>query len=433
MKTIQAFQFELDPTEEQITLLRKHAGTRRFIYNWGLAKWIELWKQEEVTSWQDLAAEVVKMKKTTHPWLSEISSIVPTQALQDLEFAYKQFFRRCKKRKAGEAVGYPKFKKKWDRDRFRLTGLYPTHIKTKKVRLPKIEWINVKEETTKLQQVISKFDGYISSATVTRKAHKWYVSFQVERTRKDPQVSEALPRAGVDMGVTTIATVVDSAGAMSKVHWSQDQQNKIEKIEKAILRNTRRLHKKRGASNRRDKQRVRLAKLHLKLSNITKDFCHKFSTGLAKTKSVITVEDLKIGEWKKQAGISRKVRIVGYYRIREMLEYKTIWYGSKLVVANRYFPSSKRCNKCGYINKDLKWADREWSCASCGSNHDREINAGKNLLEYVPATSDRSSESNVRGEDSCCPSDRGSGLDETKTKTGLRPLDKSSMKGREKV
>jgi len=157
----------------------------------------------------------------------------------------------------------------------------------------------------------------------------------------------------------------------------------LEKSLKKLRRLSRQLSRKEKGSKNRKKSALKLARLHRRIRNQRRDFLHKFSTWLAKTKPVIVVEDLAVKNMMRNRRLSRRIADAGWGEFRRMLEYKTKWYGSKLVVAPRFYPSSRRCSECGYVLPELKLSTRRWACPECGAVHDRDINGAVNLLQYL--------------------------------------------------
>ena len=363
MKINRAYRYELDPNREQQILLAKHAGVARFAYNWGLARRIELYQQTgKSTNAIEQHRELNRLKKTQFPWMYEVSKCAPQEALRDLDRAFRNFFRG---RKGGRKVGFPRFKKKGRNDSFRLTGAI--HVRDRAVQLPRLGMIRLKE--------VPHVQGRILSATVSREADRWFVSLTVEEEIPDPAPVEG-PACGIDVGLSHFATIVTEDGEVVKIEAPKPLEHYLR-----ILRRRQRRHsrKQKGSSNRK-KSALRLARLHRRIRNIRRDFLHKLSTHLAKTKRVIVVEDLNVTGMLRNPQLARYIADAGWGEFRRMLEYKTQWYGSKLLVANRYYPSSKTCSVCGHVMDKMPLHIREWTCQICGTHHDRDANAAMNLL-----------------------------------------------------
>ncbi|CDM65201.1 RNA-guided endonuclease InsQ/TnpB family protein [Pyrinomonas methylaliphatogenes] len=363
MKVNRAYRYELDPNVQQRILLAKHAGAARFAYNWGLARRIELYQQTgKSTNAIEQHRELNRLKKTQFPWLYEVSKCAPQEALRDLDRAFQNFFRGLKE---GRKVGFPRFRKKGRDDRFRLTGAI--RVVGRAVQLPRLGLIRLKEEP--------KVQGRILSATVGREADRWYVSLTVEVDLPEPEPVRG-PAVGIDVGLAHFATLVQDDGVVEKILAPKPLLRRL----RLLRRRQRRHSKKEKGSKNRKKSALRLARLHRRIRHIRQDFLHKLTTHLAKTKRVIVVEDLSVSGLVKNPKLARHIADVGWGEFRRMLAYKCVWYGSRMVEANRYFPSSKMCSCCGQVLEALALDVRQWDCPGCGTRHDRDVNAAKNLL-----------------------------------------------------
>jgi len=364
MLIARAFKYELDPNNQQRTRLSQHAGCARFAYNWDLQQRIALYHQNQdkkrFTSAITQHRELNRLKKTAFPWMYETSKCAPQEALRNLERAFKNFYRGLK---SGKRVGFPRFKKRGVHDSFRLTGTI--RFVGRMIQLPRLGRIRLKEKRE------SYFKGRVLSATVTRRADRWYVSVTVEMELDSPEPPSGGP-VGVDLGVRTLATLSDGI-TYSNPRVLEKRLRKLRKLSKSLSR------KKRGSKNR-ERARLRLARLHLGVFNIRQDTLHKITTYLAKNHSQIVIEDLCVAGMLKNRSLSRVIADVGFYEFRRQLEYKCEWYGSELVVAPRFYPSSKRCSVCENIKKDLALSDRVYVCDECGLEMDRDLNAACNLV-----------------------------------------------------
>lgn len=361
MKINCAYRYELKPNVKQRILLAKHAGTARFAYNWGLARRIELYQQEKKgTNARAQHRELNALKPIDLPWMYEVSKCAPQEALRDLDRAFQNFFRGLK---SGRKAGYPRFKKKGIRDSFRLTG--SISAAERHIQLPRLGKVRSKERTA--------VQGRILSATVIREVDRWYVSLAVETEIPDPVPVDG-PTAGIDVGINHFA-VISFAGTVRKVEAPKPLGKYLQRLQHLSRQHSR---KKKGSKNRR-KSAQRLARLHRRIRNIRNDFLHKLSTELAKTKSVIVVEDLNVAGMKRNRSLARQISDAGWAEFRRMLAYKTQWYGSHLQLADRFYPSSKTCSACGHIMDKLPLHIREWACPACGVHHDRDGNAAQNL------------------------------------------------------
>ena len=383
MKALQAYRYELDPTVKQRKAFVRHAGTARFAWNWALARRKRLLDDGEgkdrFTNAIVQHRELNALKNSEFPWMREVSKCAPQEALRDLDKAFTAFWRG---RKAARPVGFPAFKKRGRcRDGFRLTGTISTRPNA--VRLPRLGEVRTKEGTGKLQ-------GRVLSATVSREADRWYVALQVERERPD-SVPVAGPVVGIDLGLTSFAVLSDGS---PPIEAPKPLLNSLKHLQRASKAHSR---KEKGSNNRR-KSAMRLARLHRRIRNQRVDFLHKLSTKLAKTKSAIVVEDLHVRGMVRNRSLARSISDAGWAEFRRMLAYKTTWYGSRLVVADRWFPSSKTCSSCGYVLERLLLSERQWRCPACDVLHDRDVNAAMNLEKLATGSSPGSG---ARAPDAC--------------------------------
>ncbi|MEW6040167.1 MAG: RNA-guided endonuclease TnpB family protein [Elusimicrobiota bacterium] len=363
MKVNKAYRYELDPNNIQKTLLAKHSGVARFAYNWGLARRIQEYKTTGKSSNAiEQHRQINALKKTDFPWMYEVSKCAPQEALRDLECAYKNFFRRVKN---GERLGFPKFKKKGIDDSFRLTGsisVLPRHI-----QLPRLGAIRTKEST-------HKFTGKILSAVVKREADKWFVSLAVEVESPDPKPIQG-EICGCDLGLNKFVQI--SNGEVI------DFELPLAKLLSKLKEYSRSHSKKQKGSNNRRKSAVRLARIHYRIKCLRKDTIHKITTLLAKTKSVICVEDLNVKGMIKNSRLARSISDASWGELVKQLEYKCMWYGSTLVFAPAKFPSTKMCNRCKNVKESMLLSERTYRCDKCGLVIDRDLNSAINLENHA--------------------------------------------------
>jgi putative transposase len=364
MLVTRAYRYELDPNNVQRTSLHQHAGVARFAYNWGLEQRIQLYKTK---SGKDRFTDAMKqhkllnsLKGTRFPWMYEVSKCAPQEALRDLHRAFQNFYRGVR---SEQKVGFPRFKRKGEQDSFRLTGSIKFH--QRRIQLPRIGKVGLKERRRQYHE------GRILSATVRRRADKWFVSVTVEEDLPDPK-EEAVPPVGVDLGVKTLATLSDGLTFANPRALGRNL--------RTLRRLYRSLSRKRKGSRNREKAKLRLARLYLRTFNIRQDTLHKLTTYLAKSHSKVVIEDLNVSGLLKNHRLAQAIADAGFYQFRRMLEYKCTWYGSELLVAPRTFPSSKLCSQCGHKKQDLSLSEREYRCEACGMRMDRDLNAARNLV-----------------------------------------------------
>ena len=386
MKVQQAFRYEVDPTAGQRVVLAKHAGTARFAWNWGLAERIRRYQANEgrarFVSAIEQHRELNARKAVDFPWMYEVSKCAPQEALRNLHRAFRSFVLA---RKAGRRHGFPRFKRRGVDDAFRLTGAI--RVGDGRVHLPRMGALRTKEGT-------EKFRGRILSATVRREADRWHVSLTVEAKRPDPE-PVAGPVAGVDLGLDCFAVVSDGSRE-ERILAPKPLARHLERLRRRSRQHSR---KARGSQNRR-RSALRLARLHRRIRNVRSDFLHKLSTTLAKTKSAVVLEDLHVAGMARNRSLARSISDAGWSSFRRMLEYKTRWRGSRVVLAPRFFPSSKTCSDCGHAIDALPLSVRNWACPACGAAHDRDENAARNLVAWYRLTTGSSPGSHACGEPS---------------------------------
>ncbi len=249
------------------------------------------------------------------------------------------------------------------RDSFRLNGTI--RFEGRKIQLPRIGKVRIKEKRD------IYFKGRILSATLRRKADRWFVSVTVEEDIPDPTLRGGVA-VGVDLGVKTLVTLSDGV-VFANPRALGRRARKLQQISRSLSRN------KKGSKNR-EKEKQRLARMYLKVFNIRQDTLHKITTYLAKSHSRIVIEDLCVSGMMRNRRLAGAIADVGFYEFRRHMEYKCKWYGSQLVVAPRTFPSSKLCSRCGHRKKELSLSEREYECEQCGLQIDRDLNAALNLV-----------------------------------------------------
>jgi putative transposase len=362
-----SYKTELDPNNKQKTLFVKACGVRRFVWNWGLSQRIEVYKTTGKSDGdQDLRKSLGKIKDEKFPWVREVNSTVPTSALRDLDNTYKYFFRRCKN---GEKPGFPKFKsKKNGLGSFRLYKIYNHHVKHNKIKLPNIGWVKLKEKG-----YLPTFGVKINSVTIKEKAGRWYCSLKIEENVNTEQIQGAI--VAYDLGLNCFTYGSDTTQEFAP----KPLKKSLRKLQKLSKQHSR---KKKGSNNRK-KHTKKLAKLHLHIANQRKDYLDKLTTTLAKTKSVIVVEDLNVEGMKRNHCLARSLLDVSFGTFISMLQYKTKWYGSTLFKVDQWYPSSQICSNCGMRCKEkMKLNDRTFNCEFCNLTLDRDFNASLNLLNY---------------------------------------------------
>jgi putative transposase len=363
---LRAYKVQLDVNNMQRTLLLQHVGCARFAYNWALAKKKEAFeKKEKVPNAIELHRELNKLKQTEFGWMYNSSKTAPQSALINCDLAFKNFFARCKKKIKGKK-GFPKFKsKKNEKQSFKLDG--SIYISDKNhIKLPRIGEVKLKESD------YIPLDAEIKSVTVNSKAGKWFVSCLIEDTAKaapDP----ANEVVGVDLGIKALATCSDGT--------IFENPKALKKNLKKLKRKQRQLSKKKKGSKNREKAKKKLAKLHNRISNIRKDALHKATSSIVQKNNVIVLEDLSVSGMIKNHKLAQSIGDASFYMLRQMIEYKAKWNGRTVIIANRFYPSSKLDHKSGKVNNSLILADRT-IIHEDNTTTDRDMNAAINLKNY---------------------------------------------------
>jgi putative transposase len=385
MKVVRGYKTELDLNNEERTACLKHAGVSRFAYNWGLARSKEAYRTTgKRPTAIDLHKELNKLKQTDFPWMYETSKCAPQEALRDLDTAYKNFFRRVELKKQGKwkgKLGFPTVKKKSKGiGSFRLTG--SIKVFSDAVQLPRLGCLHLHEHA------FIPADAKVLSATVSEQAGRWFVSIQVEEDVEQPAPT-ATSAIGVDLGIKTLATLSDGK-AFANPRALKHAQKSLRRLERQKSR------RKLGGKNRK-KTCQKLAKQHARVANIRKDIAHKLTTSLCKNHALVAIEDLHVNGMLKNHKLAQAVSDSTFGEIRRQLQYKAKRYGTYLVVIDRFYPSSKTCSACGWVDEDLSLADRTFICHDCGLVIDRDLNAAINILNEALRTTGSFSESYAYG------------------------------------
>ncbi|HEU5028922.1 MAG TPA: IS607 family element RNA-guided endonuclease TnpB [Spirillospora sp.] len=385
----QAYRFALDPTPAQERALRSHAGAARFAWNWGLAACRD--RHDAEGRWWS-GAELHRLwnaTKKTDPgldWWGENSKCVYQESFRDLDRALREFVRSCNGARKGRRMRFPRFKKRGRcRDSFRF-GAGVMRCTGRTVTLPRLGTIATHESTRKLARRLENGTARLLSATVSRTAHRWYVSFTVQVDRRVP---ERHPRpgsaAGVDLGVTTLLTAVDDHGGVTEIPGPKSLRAGLRKL--ALLGKAH-SRTKAGSANR-GKAAARLARHHARVAALRADALHKATTHLAARYETVVVEDLNVTGMVANRRLARAVADAGFGTARRMLNYKTAWKGGRLVVADRWFPSSKICSGCGGRKPSLSLSERTYRCDLCGLTLGRDVNAAINLRDLAASGAER--------------------------------------------
>lgn len=414
---IVAHNIALDPNNQQATYLAKAAGTARFAYNWALAEWqrqYEAWKANPSLpkpSQQSLRRQLNAIKRDQFPWMLEVTKNAPQMAIIQLGEAFKNFW-------AGRAK-YPKFRKKGVHDRFTLTN-DQFSLNGRRIRIPNLGWVRMRESL--------RFTGKLLSATISRVADRWFVSIAVDPEEPPQRRAENQGAVGVDWGVSALATLSTGEKVIGpKPH--RALRKRLRRLSRSLSRKHRAAKAQLGlaakapipkgvrlpVSENAKKSRAKLSRLHARVANIRADALHKLTSDLTRRFHTIGIEDLNVRGMLKNHRLARSIADMSVFEFRRQLEYKAERRGGIVVVADRWFASSKICSVCAVKQDKMPLAVRQWTCPDCGTIHDRDENAARNLLAYGLAALSGSTASSAGCE--ACGED-GSG---SSRKTGVKP------------
>ena len=353
-----AHKIELRPTAAQADYLARACGSRRHCYNQLLAHF----KQPGV-KWSKTAAyqHYIKVIRPAFPWYNEVSSRVTRNAIDDLDHAFKHFFRRVK---LGQKPGFPTFKKKGIADTFALREAAKFDIAGRTLRIERLN------SRIALRQKL-RFTGHNKQVTISQHAGKYYASILVDTQDYNPHAPEG-EAVGVDFGVKSLAVLSD--GTVFPAH------QKLKANLKRLKRRNRRLSRKVKGSHRRMLAKTSLAKLHARIARQRQAVLHEVSDHLTRNYKIVCIEDLNVRGMTKNHRLARAVTDAGFGTLRQFIEYKAALRGGTVVAIDRFAPSSKRCSVCGQLHT-MPLEKRRMEC-ECGNVMDRDLNAAKNILNF---------------------------------------------------
>lgn len=363
-------KIRLEPNNKQKTKLFKSSNVARWAYNWTIGKQQENYKNTgKFKPDSELRKELTQLKKTEeYSWLYEVSNNVTKQAIKDACEAYKSFFKKQSK--------YPRFKSKKRSKPAFYNDNVKLKVKSNKVLIEKVGWVKTSEllPVSKLYNPRITFDGL-----------HWYISVGIEIELENQKLEGCI---GVDLGIKELA--VFSTGEIIPNINKSKKMKKLEKRKKKLQKKISKKYQKGKVgetvrkTNNISKSENKLLKISRKIKNIRNDYIHKFTSSLVKTKPErIVIEDLNVHGMLKNHKLARVIQEQSFREIRRQLEYKTEMNGIELVIADRFYPSSKTCSHCGYVKPKLSLSERTFTCECCGLEIDRDLNAAINLSEYV--------------------------------------------------
>jgi putative transposase len=355
-----AYRTKLNLNDQEKTLMAKHAGFSRWVYNWALRLWKDAYQHGLKPNATNLKKLFTNHVKPNVHWMKELSSRAYIYAFRNLDDAFKRFFKGL--------TQYPKFKKKYQHDSFTLDASERLiKINGMRHKLPFIGWSKTFEA---LPECATK------RVTISRQAGDWYLSFFVELP--DPQPTPKQHEiVGVDLGVATFATL-STGKTFPNLKALRNATKKLARLQRDQSR------KVYGSSNYK-KAGLKVARLHRRVANIRADYLHKLTTYLAKNHGTVVIEDLNVSGLLKNHNLASWIADCGFGEFRRQLEYKCQWYGSDLVIVDRFYPSSQLCSDCGHQQK-MPLSKRVYTCAGCGISLDRDLNAAINLSKTVSST-----------------------------------------------
>ena len=362
MKRDYTYKLCLTPTKEQEVLLSKHFGCIRFVYNLFLDRRTKFYLEakekqlaKKTLTYVDMAKELTQIKdKEETEWLNECNSQSLQHAIKHLDGAYNRFFKKLAK--------FPRFKSKKNKQSFRIPQFVT--IENRRIHFPKFK------EGIKID-LHREIEGEINYATITRnKAGQYYACIGVTRTIEPKPKTDKM--IGIDLGIKSLVVCSDGQ-TFPNIKTTKQYEKQLRLRQKELSRT------KKGSKGR-DKARLKVGKVQVKIANIRHNHLHQITSKLINENQVICLEDLSVKNMMSNRCLSKSIGDASWGELVRQLTYKAGWYGRKVVKIDRYFPLSKTCNHCGYINEGLTLDQREWECPRCQENLDRDLNASLNIL-----------------------------------------------------
>lgn len=362
---LKAIKIRIYPTVEQVDFINKQLGCCRFVYNNCLAFRKDSYQNEHISVSSSSAVKHITVLKKDNEWLKDVHSKVLQQSVRDMNQAYDNFFKLHR--------GFPKFKSKHDN---RQSCRFPKDAFIG-VRGNRIDLIKVLKDihfkcSRNDERYLNRNQDKVKSITLSKEPNgKFYLSVLIDKPLR--QVPQSQNMVGLDLGIKDFAVTSDGQ-VIENFHFKKNEESRLKRLQRQIS-------KKVVGSKNREKARLRFAKLNEKIRNRKLNFLHDVTNHLIDENQVIVMEDLNVKGMVRNHKLAESISEVNWGEFRRMLAYKAAWHGRQLVFIDRFYPSSKRCNHCGYIYKELTLKDRQWVCPECGSLIDRDYNAALNILE----------------------------------------------------
>ena len=358
---LKAYNYRIYPTQEHQKFLAQHFGCNRFIYNWALDKKMKLWEdgKQKITCFDLIKQLPILKQQEETKWLNDISAASLQQSIKHLDSAFKSFYK---------GNGYPKFKSKYtSKQSYSIPQDVKIDFESSFLILPKFK-------TSIKIRIDREFTGKIKTCTVKKSSSgKYFISVLVDDGIELPIKSNPKSFIGIDLGLKDFLITSDGT-KINNPHLFVKSQDKLAREQRRLAR------KVKGSSNYK-KQKIKVARVHEKITNKRKDFLHKLSTRfiVENQDCGFCVEDLNVKGMVRNRKLSKAISDVAWGEFLRQLTYKAAWQGMEIIKIGRFDASSKLCSLCGFKNDDLKLSDREWTCEVCNTNHDRDINAAINI------------------------------------------------------
>lgn len=362
---LKAIKIRIYPSAEQVDFINKQLGCCRFVYNNCLAFRKDSYQNEHISVSSSEAVKHITVLKKDNEWLKHVHSKVLQQSVRDMNQAYDNFFKLHR--------GFPKFKSKHDN---RQSCRFPKDAFIG-VRGNRIDLIKVLKDihfkcSRNDERYLNRNQDKVKSITLSKEPNgKFYLSVLIDKPLR--QVPQSSSMVGLDLGIKDFAVTSDGQ-VIENFHFKKNEESRLKRLQRQIS-------KKIVGSKNREKARLRFAKLNEKIRNKKLNFLHDVTNHLIDENQVIVMEDLNVKGMVRNHKLAESISEVNWGEFRRILAYKAAWHGRQLVFIDRFYPSSKRCNHCGYIYKELTLKDRQWVCPECGSLIDRDYNAALNILE----------------------------------------------------